>query len=1266
MRNGIETFGERNYLGQAKKQSPPGELRRLFPLMPRGWASWRAAGFLKLEHFWNRGLYVGRSKELDEDASTKPGAQLSLAEFNNGNFLGEDAIYFESLKPTDVVHRFPFPSRNTSTTWLIVAHALLYGLDTTTFSDGFIGNRVYLRKITDGVPITHHSVLPYEDVVRLSSAPTFTRTLGIPYVPNDVVLWDYHNKLIPKGIEYSAGVIDYFFRGKLSVGAYHTNINDFVYLNVTNQSGQTMSGGTLELYADATDGTRTKVTTLQPSWWPTNSLGDQAWRQFIFCEPCPAPTTYMLVYRGTIGVDNTGKALDPVDDQIAIAAASFPPPPRDSAGFLAYANTTQVPDYANPSGTIAPYSRPNGTLVISCSSPDQCGALGSGLPECGVPNPIPQNTYAPKTPAEYVYADPPPHAGFKNVFAWKAWHGHWGFNSQEWRAPDSLSGTQCQCMDSFLKAAPDLTKFLKLDVNSAYSWQAIDLQTGASGGSGSGNCSRSVSVDRLSGKITLGGCSDSDSGGEDGYDAAVAANDNLGVSDSTIYTMVGKYCGAQWPVAVDISETGSGGHLQLTATGKDDSRTHGVLDLDIAGGTFIRQDYDWKFTYDQGFHGTWGVVKTETLSLTGTSLHWSRITYDYGLPGLNTITETVDATLSQPYTNDQLNADVDELLSYWDLENNAQYPWRTDVNVTNGPAVVRDEKPPTAPAVVYNCTVNVGTSQNPVWVPWTDNTPCTGAVIGAPNPPGYEPYFDFTHQNYRNCIDENGRRLWYIQSYGSYAPSYAPYATKWLNEFEATAMPQGAFSAYNALIFVDSGIPFAAGSMVKCKYAEVILPTPAHNYSRPGGRDRYVYDKPTVHCVTGINANVVSIDAPETHIASGDICMLINSGNDGVYSVTKLSDTTYNLASRICFLPEGVSSDSPFFGKLRWPTVPALRGQVTILSAMGSPGQLVTVTVSDAGYLREGDQIVIGGTGFSELDGTWTLTSIIGNNLTLDRSVTSGVLATQGWVRSPGGWDPVWDSNQSRGDWCLATWRFNFRDVGENTRLHNAFVARQGQPTCAALTDVAPLRPNTGGLAYLDQVQETNLAAFCCRAFVIISPNNERSSLGTGPGMPSLDCDEDYGSLWQCAPVQWMQDPLWQPPPRPCGMEPQDRWVEDDGSGQQDTWGVDPGSDEPYEIRFYPQRPWEECRIAVPPLPAPGAPPMPAGTYLGSLTVDQLNLPTVPPGNVWFPPNPGSCYSAPWITFELEQANITAQGRFSCEYAKPESLCPDDFVEDAP
>jgi hypothetical protein len=180
-------------------------------------------------------------------------------------------------------------------------------------------NRVFLDKIGDGVAFKNHSVLSYLALNKRKKTYPYAISINA-----DNVLGAYHTNLIPKAIEYSAGILDYFFRGQLGVLPYLTP-SGAIFLEVTNISGQRLSSGTFTVYADAADGTRTSVGALQAAWGSSETLEDGATRDFTFAEPTPPPTNYVVVYQGTIGTGPgpSYSPLDSVDATISIAAKSF-------------------------------------------------------------------------------------------------------------------------------------------------------------------------------------------------------------------------------------------------------------------------------------------------------------------------------------------------------------------------------------------------------------------------------------------------------------------------------------------------------------------------------------------------------------------------------------------------------------------------------------------------------------------------------------------------------------------------------------------------------------------------------------------------------------------------------------------------------------------------------------------------------------------------------------------------------------------------------
>ncbi|MFO1511520.1 MAG: hypothetical protein U1F83_01170 [Verrucomicrobiota bacterium] len=281
-----------------------------------GMLDWRAAGFTKMKDFWDRNLYTGGGATLDEDAGG--GAKLGLAEFSNGNFLGARHQYPEYFSPGDVRH-YPLPSRDNSTNYKQVKADPNIGLDTYTLKNGNEAKGIYIKKNGDGITGIYLSRINYLGAKKFSglSAKAFC-TIDDPNV-----LYDYHSILIPKAIDYSAGLLDYYFRGKLEVVSVDWDGTQYV-ITIRNQSGQPLATGGkfFVLKDDASGNNRTYVTAQAGVSLPQDLADGNTW-QFNFPGPeIITATKFTLVYQGTVG-PASGSSSDPVDVGIAIAAKSF-------------------------------------------------------------------------------------------------------------------------------------------------------------------------------------------------------------------------------------------------------------------------------------------------------------------------------------------------------------------------------------------------------------------------------------------------------------------------------------------------------------------------------------------------------------------------------------------------------------------------------------------------------------------------------------------------------------------------------------------------------------------------------------------------------------------------------------------------------------------------------------------------------------------------------------------------------------------------------
>jgi hypothetical protein len=320
----FEKYGDANCTNNPQWFAPPTN---------HGWAYWQGQGFSQLLDFWDRGLY-SNSSSLFLNAEAGGKAKLGLAEFSNGNFLGETALYKECYSSSDK-HYFPFPSLFSSTSYPVnkdIASYLDSHLRTNFLSDGGVNPkgslvpRVYVDKTGDGITFTNHSVLSYLGVAyalrgsppRLAKPVPALNQVSVSIHDNNV-LQAYHDWLIPKTVEYSTGILDYYFRGAFST-TISWGASSLQYTNrIVNLSGQDFNGGSFFVLEEDTNGVRTNVQQTTLASLGSGTLSNNSAVNVTFPGPAPANTKFITVYQGTIGVDGSQQPLDPVDAGIAIA-----------------------------------------------------------------------------------------------------------------------------------------------------------------------------------------------------------------------------------------------------------------------------------------------------------------------------------------------------------------------------------------------------------------------------------------------------------------------------------------------------------------------------------------------------------------------------------------------------------------------------------------------------------------------------------------------------------------------------------------------------------------------------------------------------------------------------------------------------------------------------------------------------------------------------------------------------------------------------------
>lgn len=203
------------------------------------------------------------------------GLNIGIAEYSNANFFSDDTIFRD----------FPFPA----------AASVELGPPEPEPKKGKL--RRYFRKIYDG-EVVNHLAIPsaFYDDLQLTLAD---QNIGL----DDKVFMDYGTLLFPRAVGYSAGLIDYFFRGKIDFVPDPNNASKYILKNLASEG----MSGTFTLYYDAVDGNRYPVAGDAPdkTWAARTIAANGQLDNLSFIPPAnPEPKwsdEYMLVFNGDMG-----------------------------------------------------------------------------------------------------------------------------------------------------------------------------------------------------------------------------------------------------------------------------------------------------------------------------------------------------------------------------------------------------------------------------------------------------------------------------------------------------------------------------------------------------------------------------------------------------------------------------------------------------------------------------------------------------------------------------------------------------------------------------------------------------------------------------------------------------------------------------------------------------------------------------------------------------------------------------------------------------
>ncbi len=256
------------------------------------WSGNSPVVFDKLTKYFDADVYLG--SYLGD--SVLPPNTWGLSECSNYQFLSTSTMF----GCTGTLYQFPNPAKEHLGTDLIVPVTE--------------GRKIYFNGENYGV----------SHIARKSYTQYFADEHGLNEEPLDStnttddtqVFEDYANITVPRTINYATGLLNYFFRGKLSIEQTDCNGSKIV-ITITNKSSnsgvnQILKGGTFTLYWDDSSGNRTAVsdfTVYRPGTEPGTGnewnssdtlLNYNESTKAVLTSPTSGDVQYVLVYEGTI------------------------------------------------------------------------------------------------------------------------------------------------------------------------------------------------------------------------------------------------------------------------------------------------------------------------------------------------------------------------------------------------------------------------------------------------------------------------------------------------------------------------------------------------------------------------------------------------------------------------------------------------------------------------------------------------------------------------------------------------------------------------------------------------------------------------------------------------------------------------------------------------------------------------------------------------------------------------------------------------------
>jgi len=206
------------------------------------------------------------------------GNSVGLAEFSNANYLSDYTI------PTNphLNSNHAFSSPKITTDKYQICEKTILNAKGEQIRQKYVGRKNMMGSGCDAFAV----VTAFNSSSYTATTTTLNANISRLNLALDASIHvTYAKELIPRAIGYSAGLLDYFFRGKIRLIPDSSNSNP--YLNsyvIRNKSTEDMSG-TFEIYYDAIDGKRKQVGL---GVFPLDISADSDSSPVIFVEPFDA------------------------------------------------------------------------------------------------------------------------------------------------------------------------------------------------------------------------------------------------------------------------------------------------------------------------------------------------------------------------------------------------------------------------------------------------------------------------------------------------------------------------------------------------------------------------------------------------------------------------------------------------------------------------------------------------------------------------------------------------------------------------------------------------------------------------------------------------------------------------------------------------------------------------------------------------------------------------------------------------------------------